>query len=109
GVGPQLPGLLERGADGHVRLRALPELDGEPHRIAGDGRDRCWLLLDAGSDDARIVALDGSVELAVAGASDLLFLLGSDEAEDLVVARGPNQQFLRFAITSSGIGEEPPL
>src|SRR5690606_28526037 len=92
-LGPQLPGMVEQGAGCAVRVRALPELEGEPHRIAVDGRDRCWLLLDAGSDDARLAALDVSVEPAVPGASDLLFLRGSDEAEDLVVARGPNQQF----------------
>lgn len=110
-VGPELPGWLSRGDSGHLRLRALPDIVGGARaaRVCGDGRARAWLLVDAGTADARILAADGSLALPVAGAGDLCFLAGSEAAEELVVARGPDQAFLRFSIAAGSYSEEPPL
>lgn len=107
GVGPDVPGILELGHDGRVRLQASEHLDGHPARIAGDGRGRAWALLNAGTASARVVAVTDGRCIAVAGASDLAFLSGSDAAEVLVVARGPGDErsapdFLRITITAEG-------
>jgi phage tail-like protein len=109
GVGPDVPGMLERGSDGHLRLRPLGSLDGLPCRVTGDSRGRTWVLLDAHKADARIVALcDGFGTIAVPGASDLVFRSPRDDAEGgaelLVVARGPNQTFATFVIGPANSG-----
>jgi phage tail-like protein len=106
GVGPGL-GLLERPADGRVRVRGLPShLDGVASRIAGDSRGRAWVLLDAGTADARVMPLVAIAKLepiAVPGASDIVFLPAelhaNGEFERLVVARGLGHTFRQFTIT----------
>ena len=111
GVGPQLPGMLERGADGQLRLRAFPsELDGLPSRVAGDSAARIWVLLDAGSSDARIVLLaDPSVVIPAPGASDLVFRSPRDRAELLVIARGPDQPLRSVILIGTTRSEGDPL
>ncbi len=116
GVGPELPGMLEWTGDGHLRLRPLPaELDGVPSRIAGDSRGRLYLLVDAGTADARVVALANNIDtLAVPGASDLVFRAareqaGGERVELLVVARGPDQPLRSFVIATGQITDDDPL
>ncbi|MFO7567699.1 MAG: phage tail protein [Enhygromyxa sp.] len=116
GVGPQLPGMLEWQLDGKARLRPYPsELSGVPARVAGDSRGRVYLLLDAGTAAARVVALAGNIKpLSVAGASDLLFLAAREQAggqwvERLVVARGPDQPLRSFVIGAQNVSEGDPL
>ncbi|MFV8752712.1 phage tail protein [Nannocystaceae bacterium ST9] len=112
GVGPELPGMLERSGDGHPHLRSFPfTLDGEPCRIAGDSRGRRWLLLDAGTADARIVALEGgaSVPIEIPGASDLVFLSAREGVERLVVARGPDQAMRCLIVAPTIVSEDDPL
>jgi phage tail-like protein len=116
GVGPELPGVLERGYDGHLRLRPYPSgFTGVPARVAGDSRGRIHVLVDAGTSDARVMALDHAREpIAVPGASDLVFLSARDHAEGervevLVVARGPGQSLRVFVLEPGALSEDDSL
>lgn len=116
GVGPQLPGVLSLGADGRARLRPFPSgFAGQPARVAGDSRGRMFVLVDAGSEAARVVALDdGGATISIPGASELVFLSASEGAdgdrfERLIVARGPGQMFAQYVLGPSGISDIEPL
>ncbi|EAR22005.1 phage tail protein [Nitrococcus mobilis] len=75
-------------------------------RIAAGPAGGLWLLLDAGAQDARIVRLDAPDDvLAVPFATDIEF----QEAETLVAARLPGEDFRRFSIQPGATDELPPI
>ncbi|MCC6234190.1 MAG: hypothetical protein IT580_16220 [Verrucomicrobiales bacterium] len=75
-----------------------------PARIATTPAREVFILERAGTADARLLSR-GRAPLAISGATDLEFL----GATDLVVARGPGEEFLRFEVQPGGFEARPPL
>jgi len=88
------------------RFQALPAGVDPPSRLAAASDGALWLLTGAGTPGALIVPLAAPAEaFAVPGATDLAFAAPGE----LVVARLPGQDFLRFRIRPEGRDRMPQL
>jgi phage tail-like protein len=106
--------VVTAGPAGVLRLEArtgpvpvpLPATITRPSRLAIAPDGGLVILEDAGKVGARVVSLDDpSLAVRVDHATDVAF----DGAGNLVVARGPGADFLRFRIAAAALDALPPL
>ena len=111
----QPPGLVKLTARTNPQTLDLPDEITNPARIAISPAGDLFVLNAAGTADARVLKYpDGSEVVKVPFATDIEFQTPipatvTASCTVLVVARRPNEDFLRFCIDKTGASELPPL
>ncbi|HEX7332321.1 MAG TPA: hypothetical protein VF290_12535, partial [Pyrinomonadaceae bacterium] len=111
----QPPGLVKLTARSNPQTLDLPDAIDNPARIAISPAGDLYVLNAAGTADARVLKYpDGSEVVKVPFATDIEFQTPSPATVTasctvLVVARRPDEDFLRFCIDKTDTSELPPL
>ena len=111
----QPPGLVKLTARTNPQTLDLPDEIANPARIAISPAGDLFVLNAAGTADARVLKYpDGSEVIKVPFATDIEFqtpipVTVTASCTVLVVARRPNEDFLRFCIDKTDTSELPPL
>ncbi|HJQ69625.1 MAG TPA: phage tail protein [Blastocatellia bacterium] len=112
------PGLIKLDARTDPRTLPLPAQITAPSRIALAPSGEIYILEQAGTAQARVVKYDSPAEaIEVNFATDIEFQVGDSLVASacagnnhvLVVARRPQEDFLRFCVGEDGVAELPPL